>query len=284
MLSEDTVRTAIDDWKYYNHAAIPTTAPHLEPSTEPIEDGSIWNIPGKPYMARWTTEFDCGYETEWWYCIKDAPFDIMDLPSKRRYEIKKGIKKFEVAKIDPEEYKEELLAVTAAAYAAYPIKYRPNIDAEQMEKRICGWKNSVVFGALQRENCRLCGYAVVLLHRGYAELIVQKADPAYEKYGLNAGILYGILDEFNEKLSDGYYICDGSRNISHETKFQAYLEKYFGFRKAYCRLNLCYAKKFAPLVRILYPFRNILCHFDGIRICHYVNSVLKMETIRRSFD
>lgn len=36
----------IDGWKYYNHAAIPTTAPHEEPNMIPINDGSIWKIRG----------------------------------------------------------------------------------------------------------------------------------------------------------------------------------------------------------------------------------------------
>lgn len=45
---------------------------------------------GKPYLARWTSSFDCGHETNWWYVIKDTPFDINELKKKRRYEIRKG--------------------------------------------------------------------------------------------------------------------------------------------------------------------------------------------------
>lgn len=36
----------IDGWKYYNHAAIPTTAPHEIPDISPITDGSIWKSGG----------------------------------------------------------------------------------------------------------------------------------------------------------------------------------------------------------------------------------------------
>lgn len=32
----------IEGWRYYNHAAIPTCAPHEEPDTGPIDSGSIW--------------------------------------------------------------------------------------------------------------------------------------------------------------------------------------------------------------------------------------------------
>ena len=49
---------SIPGWKYYNNAAIPTTAPHEEANVTPVEDGSIWNIKGA-LLARWTTDWDC---------------------------------------------------------------------------------------------------------------------------------------------------------------------------------------------------------------------------------
>ena len=67
----------IPGWKYYNHAAIPTCAPHEMPDLTPVKDGSIWHIEGKnPLLVRYTTDWDCGYDTGWWYLIKEAPFDI----------------------------------------------------------------------------------------------------------------------------------------------------------------------------------------------------------------
>lgn len=33
-------------WKYYNHAVIPTIAPHEIPDVQPIMDGSIWKSGG----------------------------------------------------------------------------------------------------------------------------------------------------------------------------------------------------------------------------------------------
>lgn len=61
----------IEGWKYYNHAAIPTTAPHEKPNMKPLEDGSIWKMAGgKPLFARYCTDWDCKEETEWWYVIK----------------------------------------------------------------------------------------------------------------------------------------------------------------------------------------------------------------------
>jgi len=44
----------IQGWKYYNHAMIPTTAPHENVILEPLNNGSIWKC-GKarvPLFAR----------------------------------------------------------------------------------------------------------------------------------------------------------------------------------------------------------------------------------------
>ena len=36
----------IEGWRYYNHAAIPTTEPHERVNLRPINDMSIWKIGG----------------------------------------------------------------------------------------------------------------------------------------------------------------------------------------------------------------------------------------------
>lgn len=36
----------IEGWRYYNHAAIPTCAPHEEPDINPIESGVAWTNMG----------------------------------------------------------------------------------------------------------------------------------------------------------------------------------------------------------------------------------------------
>ena len=63
--------------------------------------------------------------------IKDTPFDINTLKAKRRYEINKGKKNFEIRIVDPIQYGEDLYQITIDAYAKYPRKYKPNIDKRQ---------------------------------------------------------------------------------------------------------------------------------------------------------
>lgn len=273
----------IKGWKYYNHAAIPSTAPHEEPNVKPIEDKSIWNIEGKsaPLLARWTADFDCGHETNWWYVIKDRPFDIAELKAKRRYEVNKGKKNFEVKEIVATDFTEKLLEVTLAAYSSWPEKYRPQIEKENFISSVKKWKWYKVLGIFNIEDKTLCGYALLSKQGRCVEFNVLRVNPKYERMGINAAAVAAILDMHEEFLNNGGYICDGARSIAHETAFQDYLEKYFGFRKAYCKLNIKYNPKIKWIIKLLYPIRNILLKFDNIGKVHQINAVLKMEKINR---
>lgn len=234
-----------------------------------------------PLLARWITDFDCGYETNWWYVIKDDPFDITTLKSKRRYEINKGNKNFEIREILPGEYSEELYNITVAAYETYPASYRPNVVHDKFIGETKRWSFYKTYGAFSREDGQLCGYAYLSRKGKYISFIVLKARPDREKQAINAAIVNKILEDHREFLASGGYISDGQRNVLHETAFQDYLEKYFGFRKAYCRLHILYNPKIAWSIKALYPFRKILLKFNEIGLVRKMNAVLKMEEIVR---
>lgn len=274
----------INGWKYYNHAAISMCAPHEIPDLTPINNKTIWKIKGgKPLLVRWTTEFDCKEETQWWYVIKDKPFDISTLKAKRRYEINKGLKNYDVSIINPLVYKEELFNVQVAAFSAYPEKYRPTVNKDSFIKNIEGWSKYSVFGVFSKDTEELCGYALLTQNSdSYLGLNVLKTNPIHEKNAVNAALVAGILYHYDAFLRNGGYICDGERSISHETAFQDYLEKYFEFKKVYCHLNIKYNPKVSWLIKIIYPFRKLLLKFDFKKIVHNINSVLKMEEIIRS--
>ena len=274
----------VEGWKYYNHAMIPTTAPHEMPDTSLIESGAIWKAGGgTPLLARWTTNWDCGHETNWWYVIKDKPFDIEALKSKRRYEVNKGNKNFDVRIINPCEYKEELYKVQIEAFSAYPEKYRPSVEKDKFIAGIENLEKYEVFGAFHKEANDLAGYAFLKLQNdNFLDFAVLKTVPAMEKFAVNAALVYGIVNHYEEFLKSGGIICDGARSVNHETYFQDYLEKYFGFRKAYCNLHIQYNPKIKWLIKLMFPVRKTLNSFDGIGIIHSINSVLKMEEICRS--
>lgn len=269
-------------WIEYNHMLIPAAPPHSEIDMTPIEDKSIWKNAGGgyPVIARWTTEFDCGHDTEWWYVIKDSPFDISTLKAKRRYEINKGLRYFEVKRIEPDQYTEELLAVQIDAFSAWPEKYRPLVDAEKFKKDIGKWRDFVVYGGFHKETGELAAYVLLSERPEVLEFNVLRSRPVYEREGINAAMVYAFINDYNTRLSNEFYILDGERAIRHETAFQDYLEKYFGFRKAYCKLNVAYRFPINIAVKLLYPFR--LRIKSDTRLGSMLSAVLKMEHIRRN--
>lgn len=269
-------------WKYYNHAMIPTAAPHEEIDAEPFNNKQFWNENKKALLARWTSEFDCGYETNWWYVIKDEPLDISSLKSKRRYEINKGKKNYVVRPIDANQYANDLYNITIAAYTSWPAKYRPSIDRDVFFESLNRWSEYIVYGAFSVDNERMSGYAYLKDMVTYYNFVSLRVIPESEKKGINAAIVTKILEDYTEKGDFSKYICDGERCINHETNFQDYLEKYFGFRKAYCKLHIVYKPQIKWVIKTIYPFRKIFHRFDEIGFVHQINSVLYMEELCRS--
>lgn len=236
---------------------------------------------GAPVLARWTTDWDCGYETEWWYVIKDKPFDISKLKSKRRYEINKGIKNFGVREINPADYSEEIYKVTIAAYETYPKAYKPHIAHDNFVTEVKKWGYYKVYGAFSTRDESLCGYLCLLKYASHIDFCVMKAIPAKEKYGLNAAMVNKMLVDHETYLIGNGYICDGSRSILHETAFQDYLEKYFDFRKAYCKLHIRYSPKFTKVIKVAYRFRKIITKVNYLPFIKKLAALIKMEELRR---
>lgn len=231
---------------------------------------------GIPLLIRWTEDWDCPNKTEFWYCIKDTAFNIEKLKSKRRYEIKKGVKNFDINKIDPTVYGEEIYRVAVEAFAAYPEVYRPRFTKEEFLSGLKAWSNSDVFGAFNKGTNELVGYAQLEMGKRAINFFVEKSMPQYEKAGINAAIVYSIVKYYEPYLKKGYYIVDGTRAINHDTHFQDYLEKYFGFRKAYCTLHVKYRSWIYMVVLLLRPFQKFIANSKN-PLAHQVSSVLKME-------
>lgn len=273
-------------WVYYNHSLLSARAPHNCPDVEALDSRAFWkSFNGRPLFAVWTTDYDCEEQTEWWYCVCDKPFDISSLKSKRRNTIRNAIKYCRVEICDPLDYEEELFDVFTEAQNSYSLVNQINLSREKFHKDLNGFNDDdsvEVYICFLRETGEAAGYSVVKRYDSYCSLQSQKAKPRLEKYQVNAALVNAVLEHYSDKLGKDYYISDGARNINHITGFQGYLEKYFGFKKAYCRLHIRYKALVHFAITVLYPFRNVLKKLDKNRTFHLVNSVLVMESIRRS--
>ena len=270
-------------WKYYNHAAIPTTAPHENPDLTPLKDGSIWHIEGKkPLLVRYTTDWDCGYDTGWWYLIKDAPFDISTLSSNSRKHIKEAFRKVRVEKIDPKEYVDALYECYHQAYLGY--KQADNEDSYESFKRRCD-KSALLglefWAGFAQDSGKLVGYLMLGPHEDWIEIYTSKFHPDYLKLRVSDALYAFVLDYYlnNQKKK---YVSSGSRSINHVTNTQEYKEQHFGYRKCYCHLHVLYRPFYKLIFKVLFLLRGIISALGSrFTLAHRIVAVLKMEEIAR---
>ena len=274
----------IPGWKYYNHAAIPTTAPHENPDLTPVKDGRIWHIEGKkPLLVRYTTDWDCGYDTGWWYLIKEAPFDINILSSNSRKHIKEAFRKVRVEKIDPKEYVDALYECYHQAYLGY--KQADNEDSHESFRNRCersAFLGMEFWAGFALNSGKLVGYLMLGPHEDWVEIYTSKFHPDYLKLRVSDALYAFVLDYYlnNQKKK---YVSSGSRSINHVTNTQEYKEQHFGYRKCFCHLQLIYRPGFKGFFSLLYVARGVISFlgcYSGL--FHRISAILKMEEFSRS--
>ena len=270
-------------WRFYNHAMIPTTAPHEEADLSPLESEEIWNCRKdrkRPILAVWTSDWDCDYETQWWYVIREKPFDLSSLSSSSRRNIRKAFRNCRVEKIDPSQYAEDLWRVfleTVERYENYVI----DITKEEfINACAASCPEEEYWAGFDKESGILIGYAIFVVHDDWVTFHKSRYSTLYLKLRVSDAINAKALDYYlNQKGKR--YVTDGMRSVLHKTNFQRYLKEHFGYRNAYCVLHMKYRKPLNIFIYIIYPFRKILKMFDRNNAICKLNALLVMEQANR---
>ena len=267
---------------YYNHSYIPAI-PEIPigcqlPFRKVEASADEQNF---AFFASYITEFDCSEQTDWWFTIKDSEYDLSKLNSKKRYEITKAKKFCDSKKIKPLEYEADLFEVFCKSFEGYTTVERPkNIIRKDFHNNIISMTNDKycdVYGCFYRETERLVGFLVMYRREHIYGLTQLKTIPEYEKYNSNFSLLDAMLSDCNEQLiNHTLIISNGSRTIRHQTNFNDFLEKYFGFRKAYAKLVIVYRFPFGAIVSVLRPFMRFLEKTKN-PFLYNVYSVLRMD-------
>lgn len=274
----------ISNWIYYNHAVVPSTAPHENPDLTFIKDGSIWHIDGKrPLLARYTTNWDCGYDTGWWYIIKDSPFDINSLSKNSRKHIKEAFRKVYVKQVDVKKNIDNLYECYHSAFMKYKQADNESTFDCFRKKCISSSDNGVEFWAgFAFDTDKMIGYMAVVPHDCWAEIQTAKFHPDFLNLRASDALYATVLEHYLNK-NGLRYVSSGSRSINHVTNTQEYKEQHFGYRKCYCELHVIYRQPIKLIVAIAYPFRRFIHNLGKkIRIAHHLSAILKMEEITRN--
>ena len=140
--------------------------------------------------------------------------------------------------------------------------------------------NAEYLGAFLKDTDTMIGYASYNLFDDWIEYSVVKTDPEYLNTQVNAALAYFGVERY---MRPGIkYIHGGWRTVIHESNYQEYLMKNFGFRKAYCKLHIQYRPLMQIAVNVLYPLRGMIKKVKNKWI-YTAWCALQQEEIRRTF-
>ena len=261
-------------WRLYKNAWI-----YLEESKEnPLSEEEAKSIlKDKGLMVRNTYDFDTKEETSFWFIIKDKLEDISELPFSARRNIRRAFKFYNYRKTDKNYVINNCYDIHLARQKSYRLKNRimnrndflSMIEEYEMENDIDYWlvekkdTNEIVGFSINRVKENSCDYDFMSCKPNALR------NRTYPYYGLIYTMNQYYLGE--KKLK---YVCDGSRSITEHSNIQPFLEYNFKFRKAYCKLNVYYKWWFGVVVKLLFPFRNIIPFRN-------VKAILRMEEYSR---
>ena len=265
-------------WRKYNGSLIPDQPPHIL-----VNDSE--NVIAKKikehnsYFARWTSNFDCQKQTDFWYVINDRHLKIEDYSKNTRSKIRRGLKNCIVKVVSLDKIKEIGYECYKYAFENYNTHLQPksNLEfADDLDTLDREWEFWGVFF-----DGKLIGYSQNRIVKDYCDYSTIKFHPKYLKYYPSYALFFSMNNYYLNEMKF-QYVNDGARSISHETNIQEFLIQKFQFRKAYCKLHLSYSYKFKMIILLLYPLKSIIGIFNNT-FAKKVSSVLKQEAIRRSF-
>ena len=206
------------------------------------------------FMVRNVYDFDCKEETRFWYVILDRFDDMEGYNGKMRNQVRRSLRDFEFRIID----RATLAAKGYLVHCSAARKYKVKADIPTEAEFLADLNNDIeneYWGAYDRSNGELVAFAKNQCFDRSCNYSVLKATPeAQKRY-----VYYGLIHEMNRHylLQRGMdYVNDGARTITGHSNIQGFLIEKYHFRKAYCRLQLCYKPWMRLAVTLLYPLRR----------------------------
>lgn len=261
-------------WRLYKSTWI-----FLEESKEELLSSEEANalLKKRGLMVRNTYDFDTKEETSFWFIVKDHLENISELPFSARRNIRRALRFYNIRKINVNEFSEKALPIINSAQKSYKVKSKVT-SKKEFDKEIEQYKkddNKEFWIVERRSDNEAVAIAINTIKEDSCEYDTMRCkaealkDRTYPYYGLIYIMNNHYLGE--RKLR---YVNDGSRTVTEHSSFQDFLIHNFKFRKAYCKLKIHYKCWLSVVIKLLFPFRNII----PIR---NIKGILKMEEYSR---
>jgi hypothetical protein len=268
-------------WRENQKTIVPISMPHCDPEITD-EKARMVLRERSAFLIRWDDDFDQFAVSEWWHVIKSGKEDILDLPKKTRYMIRKASKTYISERCSRETIEKKGYRVYCAAYQRYVTHERKYTENEFISAIKSLPKETEFWAVFDVNTSQIMAFSENLLRDSACFYVSMWLVPdAMKKF---AGyLLFHEMNKFYLNDKELKYISDGARSISHQTNIHEFLRSKFGFRKAYSRLRVVYAPGLSPVIAALYPFRAWIKKMPGT-LFQKISVVLEQERIRRACE
>lgn len=265
------------NWRKYNKALISNQPPHVEID---ISDIGQKVHKGRVYFARWVTDFDSSKKTEFWYIINDTVMELDDYSKNTRSKIRRGLKHCDVRLVS----RQEIIDNAYDSYYAAFMKYKTHLkckDKTTFIRELYDLSDEWDFWGIYHKGI-LIGYSQNRVFSDCCDYSIIKFHPNFLKFYPSFALFY-TMNKYYLNTKKLNYVNDGARSISHDTNIQDFLISKFKFRKAYCRMHICYHNRVNLLIKLIFPIRFILLKLN-FGIFRKLNILILQEEILRSYE
>ncbi len=240
----------------YNQIIVPRGPLKVNKPSNVNSNHVLNNLKGK--LVWWSYYQEDILDSDWYGIIKEKHTEISDyLSSNLRNQIRKGLKNFEIKRIEASYLQQNGLDV----YEKVQLHYFPNslIDKELFISKLEAYSNATdiieIWGVFNDDV--LVGYCEINLYdKLEANISEIKILPEYNKLYASYTLFHFISEEYL-KIRKFQYISDGYRTLLHNTGIQDFLIKKFEFLKIPLKLECQIKFPFNLVLMLLFPLRKI---------------------------
>ena len=237
------------------------------------------------YFMRWVSNWDCKNPTKFWYLIRNDRISLEELSKKTRSKVRRGLRRSIILRVQSEYIASNGYDVYQKAFRDYESYEKP-LSNEKFKETFMKYENDATsdfWAVFTKENRKLIGYSRNIIQNKTCQFSTIKFDPQYlRNYYSSEAIFYRMIEYYlNEQ--NYKYVSDGARSVYHKSNVQDYLVNKSNFRKAYCKLNVHYSYMISLIVKLLYPFKNIIKRIN-LKGFQKIYVLLIHEEIRKSYE
>lgn len=261
-----------DHYYIYKHAWVCKDDPGEEQPLSRKECKALLQQGG--WMVRNVYHFDKPQPGSFWYVIKDSFGGIQEVPSKYRGYVRKALEYYDIHPCSKDYILQYGYKVYWLAQERYIMKQGSMLQQEfvsVLQQQDSSWE---YWCAVDKSTGELAAFSMNKVNAVSCNYSTLKAIPSHMRLHY---VYYGLIYEMNSHYLQQrglQYVSDGARSVTNHSQIQPFLMQKFQFRQAYCDIRITYKLWLKVLVKVLYPFRNIIPHAG-------VKALLNMESMQR---